>query len=142
MPLVISIDIVRKECSLKIKRDGSFVIAGWLRSRRSFADRRRIRPLSETTSLARVPSGVSPMRLLRLQPAVHGRHATPLVQNTGVGESGCLSKKETRDSDHSGAILGLDANNTIPFYLHIIYMYTIHLEEFRRFKGLIECRVY
>lgn len=63
------------------------------------------------------------MRLLRLQPAVHGRHATPLVQNTGVGESGCLSKKETRDSDHSGAILGLGANNTIPLpYLHNIYI--------------------
>lgn len=88
-----------------------------------------------------MPSGVSPMRLLRLQPAVHGRHATPLVQSAGVGESGCLSKKETRDSYHSGAILGLDANNTIPSYLHITYIY-IHREKFRRFKGLIDHRVY
>lgn len=54
--------------------------------------------------MAGLPAGVPAVRLLRLQPIVHGGHAVALVQGAGFGERGRRSQKTPRHSREPGAV--------------------------------------
>lgn len=84
-------------------------LTGTVRPGRAAAGNRRIWPVPEAAAVVDLPAGVHPVRVLRLQPAVHDRRpARLLVQHSGAAELYRRRAEAVRHSDGGGKRLVVD----------------------------------
>lgn len=85
-----------------------WVFLGRFWSRRSVADRRWIRQISEEIIVARVLTSMPAMWLLCIQSTIYGLHTTTLVQNSWSRRTGYFSKKASSYSHHTSGAYSTD----------------------------------